>query len=353
MQLGSLKVFCDVARCRSFSQAGAANDITQSAVSHIVSQLEQRMDVQLIDRSVRPLQLTPLGQQYYEGCKALLDQYDELEASIRSSREELAGTVRVAAIYSVGLGDVGDVVEALHRVAAGDGRARRVSPSGSGLRACARGNRRLRSGVVPAEVDEVIGPALRSNEEMVLVCSPNDPLARLDALTPRRTRRSQVRPFRSGPDGAAEDRSVSQRARSDARKWFTSSTTSRTSSKRSRSASALALLPMPTVRREVRNGTLVALPLRRLPVRAAARDRDETRPSTRFDGAPLSGACFRRKATRPAPWAEIRPESPSPESPRTMLGTALGTAPERHSHQSLNSPSTAREDRMSIPRAGG
>ena len=34
-----------------------------------------------IDRSTRPLQLTPLGQTYYEGCKTLLEQYAELEAS--------------------------------------------------------------------------------------------------------------------------------------------------------------------------------------------------------------------------------------------------------------------------------
>ncbi|MFO0863151.1 MAG: LysR family transcriptional regulator [Gemmataceae bacterium] len=44
MQLGSLKVFCDVARHRSFSLAAAANDITQSAASQIVSQLEKHME---------------------------------------------------------------------------------------------------------------------------------------------------------------------------------------------------------------------------------------------------------------------------------------------------------------------
>ena len=59
MHLASLKVFCDVVRHRSFSQAAHANEITQSAASQIVSQLEKRMDVQLIDRSTRPLQLTP------------------------------------------------------------------------------------------------------------------------------------------------------------------------------------------------------------------------------------------------------------------------------------------------------
>ena len=113
MHLGSLKVFCDVARNRSFSQAANVNHITQSAVSQIVSQLERRMDVQLIDRSTRPLQLTTLGRTFYEGCKSLLQQYAELESSIRSARAEIAGNVQVAAIYSVGLGDMGQYVERL------------------------------------------------------------------------------------------------------------------------------------------------------------------------------------------------------------------------------------------------
>jgi DNA-binding transcriptional LysR family regulator len=111
MHLGALKVFCDVARFRSFSQAGQANEITQSAVSQIVSQLEKRMDVQLVDRSRRPLNLTSLGQTFYEGCKTLLDQYAELETGIRSAQREIAGTVQVAAIYSVGLSDMGQYVQ--------------------------------------------------------------------------------------------------------------------------------------------------------------------------------------------------------------------------------------------------
>src|SRR5687767_9242829 len=111
MHLSALKVFCDMARCRSFSQAAQTNDITQSAVSQIVSQLEKRMQVQLVDRSTRPLQLTSLGQTFYEGCKTLLDQYTELESGIRSAQADIAGTVQVAAIYSVGLGDMGQHVQ--------------------------------------------------------------------------------------------------------------------------------------------------------------------------------------------------------------------------------------------------
>jgi DNA-binding transcriptional LysR family regulator len=111
MQLGALRVFCDVARHRSFSQAAHANDITQSAVSQIVSHLEREMNVQLVDRSTRPLHLTPLGQTFYEGCQSLLDQYQELEAKISKAQAEIAGSVQVAAIYSVGMSDMGQYVK--------------------------------------------------------------------------------------------------------------------------------------------------------------------------------------------------------------------------------------------------
>src|SRR5262245_6161232 len=111
MQLESLKVFCDVARCRSFSQAAQVNGLTQSAASQTVLQLETHMQVLLVDRSVRPLPLTPLGQRFYEGCRELVEHYYELEASLRSAGAEVEASVEVAAIYSVGLGDMGKYVE--------------------------------------------------------------------------------------------------------------------------------------------------------------------------------------------------------------------------------------------------
>src|SRR5262245_40778154 len=111
MQFEALKIFCDVARQRSFSQAALANNLTQSAVSQIVQHLEQRLGAQLVDRGTRPLQLTALGKVYYDGCKRLVEQYEELEATLRQAQHELAGTVEVAAIYSVGLGDMGQLIE--------------------------------------------------------------------------------------------------------------------------------------------------------------------------------------------------------------------------------------------------
>jgi DNA-binding transcriptional LysR family regulator len=115
LNLNALKVFCDVARQRSFSLAAQTNGVTQSAASQIIAQLEKRMAVQLIDRSTRPLRLTAVGERYCQGCQAILEQYEELEAGIRDAGDEIAGTVRVAAIYSVGLSDMGQYVERLTR----------------------------------------------------------------------------------------------------------------------------------------------------------------------------------------------------------------------------------------------
>jgi DNA-binding transcriptional LysR family regulator len=115
LSLNALKVFCDVARLRSFSEAAESNHVTQSAVSQLIAHLEKRMDVRLVDRSTRPLRLTDLGRRYYEGCKAILERYEELEAGIKGAQDEIAGTVQVAAIYSVGLSDMGQYVQRLTR----------------------------------------------------------------------------------------------------------------------------------------------------------------------------------------------------------------------------------------------
>lgn len=105
MQLESLKIFCDVVRWASFSRGAAENNISQSSASQAVHQLEVRLGVKLIDRSKRPLVPTPHGKVYYEGCKELVGRYFEIENRVKALENDrnVVGTVRVASIYSVGL----------------------------------------------------------------------------------------------------------------------------------------------------------------------------------------------------------------------------------------------------------
>ncbi len=103
MQIKSLKVFCDIVRQRSFSRAAAENDISQSGASQLVHQLEDEVGAQLIDRSKRPFVLTPEGKTYYDGARELVERYFALEDKVRSLHNVVAGQLRVASIYSVGL----------------------------------------------------------------------------------------------------------------------------------------------------------------------------------------------------------------------------------------------------------
>ena len=96
------KLYCDVARHRSISRAAAEYGITQSAVSQRISQLEKRLGVTLLDRSVRPLELTAAGQVYLQGCLDLLERNERLESTV-SQIQLVEGNVRVDAIYSAGI----------------------------------------------------------------------------------------------------------------------------------------------------------------------------------------------------------------------------------------------------------
>lgn len=119
MHLKSLKVFCDIIRLGSFSKAAELNHVSQPSASQLVNHLEERLGVELIDRSRRPFLVTDAGTAYYEGCRELVQRYEELESIVRGLQQCPGGRLRVAAIYSVGLGQMHRVVEEFRREQAG------------------------------------------------------------------------------------------------------------------------------------------------------------------------------------------------------------------------------------------
>jgi DNA-binding transcriptional LysR family regulator len=104
--LETLRLFCDVVRLRSFSRAAAAGGVSQSAASQAIQQLEAELDATLLDRTRRPLEPTAEGRGFYEACRALLAGFEKARAALAVSQQRVEGTVRVAAIYSVGLHDM-------------------------------------------------------------------------------------------------------------------------------------------------------------------------------------------------------------------------------------------------------
>jgi DNA-binding transcriptional LysR family regulator len=106
LTLEHLQLFRDIAQTRSISRGAQLNDVSQSAASQHIQELEKQVEVMLVDRSTRPLNLTQAGKLYYEFCKEVLRRKREFENALEGLKGRVEGTVRVASIYSVGLSEM-------------------------------------------------------------------------------------------------------------------------------------------------------------------------------------------------------------------------------------------------------
>ncbi len=87
------------------------NDVSQSAASQHVQDLEKWLGTQLLDRATRPLAVTPAGQLYADFCRDVLRRKEEFEGSLDRLKQQVEGTVRVASIYSIGLSEMAQLEE--------------------------------------------------------------------------------------------------------------------------------------------------------------------------------------------------------------------------------------------------
>ena len=106
MSFDSLRLFRDVAQNRSISKAAENNDISVSAASQQMDALERSLGVRLLDRSTRPLSLTAEGRLYSDMCRDVLRRYEQFRADLGRLKSSVEGSVRIAAIYSVGLSEM-------------------------------------------------------------------------------------------------------------------------------------------------------------------------------------------------------------------------------------------------------
>ena len=100
-----LRLYCDLIETKSFSRAAERSFVTQSAVSQRIHTLEKEYAHPLLERGRGKRRIVPTeaGQILYDGAKKLLQEAAELDGLLRGLSDEIAGTVRVATVYSVGL----------------------------------------------------------------------------------------------------------------------------------------------------------------------------------------------------------------------------------------------------------
>ena len=94
-ELGDLAAFLAVAEHRSFTRAAARLGTSQSALSHTVRRLEERLDVRLLTRTTRNVSPTEAGERL---AAALRPAFDEIRAGVdeaAQSGDRPVGTVRI------------------------------------------------------------------------------------------------------------------------------------------------------------------------------------------------------------------------------------------------------------------
>ncbi|MDF7796342.1 LysR family transcriptional regulator [Pseudomonas syringae] len=95
-----MRMFCQVMESGSLTAASDKLGLSKQFVSRRLIQLEERLGVRLLNRSTRRLDVTPLGQSYYESALRLLAELEQVEQGITGQNNEPRGTLRVSAPLS-------------------------------------------------------------------------------------------------------------------------------------------------------------------------------------------------------------------------------------------------------------
>lgn len=104
MDWDKVRIFHAVADAGSFTHAGEALNLSQSAISRQISTLEQSLSVPLFHRHARGLILTEQGEELYNAAHDVVHKLAMAEARLTDSRERPQGELRVST--TVGFGSV-------------------------------------------------------------------------------------------------------------------------------------------------------------------------------------------------------------------------------------------------------
>jgi len=99
--LQSMRSFASVAQNRSFVMAAERLGVTPSLISKQVAELERRLGVKLLHRTTRKVEITDIGQRYYDSCTKILDDVESAEDAARALQKSPTGSITLRAPHSL------------------------------------------------------------------------------------------------------------------------------------------------------------------------------------------------------------------------------------------------------------
>lgn len=97
-----LLAFLTVADEQNFTRAAEKLHVSQPAISQHIQHLEQRLNVQLLDRTHKSVRLTQAGVIVYRHAMEILNQYRQMERHIEDLTENASGPLSIGASFTFG-----------------------------------------------------------------------------------------------------------------------------------------------------------------------------------------------------------------------------------------------------------
>jgi DNA-binding transcriptional LysR family regulator len=94
-QIQTMRVFARVVEAGNFTKAAVSLELPKGTVTRLVQHLEGRLKVKLLNRTTRRVTVTPDGAAYYERTTRLLNDLDDIEASMANAQANPSGRLRV------------------------------------------------------------------------------------------------------------------------------------------------------------------------------------------------------------------------------------------------------------------
>ncbi len=101
-RIDAMRAFCRIVELSSFTRAAEAMGVAKTTLSGQIQALESQLGVKLLHRTTRRVTPTTDGAAYYERARTVLEDVDELEASVSQTRTVARGKVRVEMPSPVG-----------------------------------------------------------------------------------------------------------------------------------------------------------------------------------------------------------------------------------------------------------
>ena len=259
MHTQTLKIFCDIVELNSFAKAGEKNLLTQSAVSQQLAQLDSAYKCQLLGRKTKPFRLTAAGELFYNAAKDILERLEKYDDALDSLRKAASNRINVAAIYSIGMHSLPPYIKAFMADYPD------VNVHVEYLSSREIYELVLRDGIdiglvaVPSE-NRHIQIHHFADEPLVVVCSPEHPLAKKSKIPIRQLRGQKFIAFEEGIPTRTLIDGILGRYNVEVRKMMEFDNIE-TIKQAVEIGAGISILPEPTVRKEAESGSLTAIRL--------------------------------------------------------------------------------------------